>query len=110
MSITRIIGLIVIICGIGLVVAANYINDRVLQGKGQISDAQDKVNLGRNLFSLTPPTKQIGKGFTDSAQKKINAATRQVAEYEELAYWLQIGGFGCLIVGAGLLIFGKKRK
>lgn len=110
MNIKRILGLILLIGGIGMVFVAQYISSQVEQGKEEIASAQKKVNQANSLFSLSPTTKELGKGFSDSAQKKIAAGTQEAKEYELLASRLQIGGIVFAVLGIGLIILGGKKK
>ena len=106
----RIIGIILILAGIGMIGTSYYIMNQVEQGKIQVADAQQKVDTGSTLFSLSPATKGIGKEITDSAGKKINAANEEIAQYEDLADKLKMGGIAAIILGFGVVFIGKRRK
>lgn len=106
----KVIGIIVIIAGIAALIFSSYIKKQVEEGKSQIGSAQKKVNQGNSLFSLNPVAKEVGQGITGSAQKKINAGTQEVAQYEEIAKWLQICGIIVIVLGAGVLFLKKKDK
>jgi hypothetical protein len=108
--IKKIIGIIVFVAGVALLCTSYYIKDQVEEGKGQIKSAQKKVNTANKLFSLTPETKQLGQGATNSAQKQIDAGKQQVGYYEDLAGKLQIGGIVLMVVGVGIIFIGGKKK
>lgn len=110
MSVRRILGLILIVGGLAMVLISNYIKGQVEGGKQQISSAQKKVNQADGLFSMSPATKQIGKGMTEGAQKKIDAGKEQVAYYAQLASQLQTGGWIALALGAILVIIPQKKQ
>ncbi len=110
MSWKRIIGILLALAGIALVLTSNYISDQVEAGKEQINSAQEKVDKGSSLFSLSPYTKDVGKEITDSAQKKIDAGKLEVIQYETLAGKLKIGGIALIVVGGLLVIFGRRKK
>ena len=110
MSWKRIIGMLIAIAGIALLLVSNYITQRVEDGKEQISNAQEKVDKGSSLFSLSPYTKDVGQQITGSAQKKIDEGKLQVIQYETLAGKLQIGGIALIVVGTLFVIFGRKKK
>jgi hypothetical protein len=106
----RIVGIIIILCGFGLIGLSMYITEEVQKGKVQVSEAQRKVDRGTGLFSLSPITEEIGKGITGDAQSKINEGIRMIGEYEDVARWSMIGGIACLVLGTGVVIFGGRRK
>ncbi len=112
MNSKQIAGIVIVIVGIGMIIGSNYIKGQVEQGKIQISSAQRKVDKSNSLFSINPVSKEIGKGITGSAQRKINAGEDEVAHYEEIAKWLNIGGIGAIVVGGVVFFLGlsKKRK
>ncbi len=103
-------GICVCIAGAGLILTANYINQRVAEGKEQIREGEQKVSAGKILFSLTPYTKEIGqKAIFDSADSKIQAGKEEIAQYKGGAKQLQVGGVLLIVAGLGLFfIFGKK--
>jgi hypothetical protein len=110
MNMKRILGIIVFIAGLAAILTASYIKKQVEEGKWQISSAQQKVDTANSLFSLNPTTKQVGKGLTAPAQGKINEGQSQVAYYESVEGWLKIGGAVLMVIGAGLVIFGGRKK
>ncbi len=110
MKFKRILGFIVLIGGLALVLISHYISTQVGEGKSKISKAQKQVDMGNDLFSLSPSTKALGKGVTGSAQKKIDAGKQQVGEYEELAENLQMGGIVVALLGVVILFISRKKK
>ena len=105
----RISGIIILIIGITLIGTSFYIKSRVSSGREQISEAEESVRKGKQLFSSNPLTKEIGKGITDSAEKRIQAGSAEADRYAKLALWFQIGG-GIFIVVGGVLIFISRKK
>ncbi|MBS0620858.1 MAG: hypothetical protein JSS61_05320 [Verrucomicrobia bacterium] len=103
-------GIFFMLCGGALFGLSQYIADQVAQGEQKISSAQKKVDTGSRLFSLSPVGQDVGKGITDSAQKKIDAGKQQVAEYSQLAHQLQTGGIIVAAIGLVGVLFGGKRK
>lgn len=110
MSGKRIFGILLVLAGVALVLTSNYISNQVEAGKEQINSAQDKVDKGNSLFSMSPYTKDVGEQITGSAQKKIDEGKLQVIQYETLAGKLKIGGIALIIVGLLFIIFGRKRR
>jgi hypothetical protein len=102
-------GVVILICGIVLLCVSIYIKTQVLEGREKISSAQSQVDQGNALFSLTPETNAVGKTVTGSAQRKIDAGSREAAHYEEVARWTQIGGIILIVVGAGVILISRKR-
>ncbi len=109
MNSKRTLGLLILICGIAMIVMAQYIKNRVEQGKEQISSAQKKVKQANSLFSLSPVTKEVGQGVTGSVQKKIDEGKEQVLHYMDFANWLQIGGIVLVILGPVVMFVGRKK-
>ena len=76
MTAKRIFGIVALVIGIVLVGFSSYIKSQVAQGKVKIDNAQKQVDQGSSLFSLSPATKEVGKGITDSAQKNWTQQTK----------------------------------
>jgi hypothetical protein len=110
MNIRRILGIVVVIAGIALIIISQYIKTQVAEGNLQISSAQEKVNQGNKLFSLSPYSKPIGQQMTGAAQKKINAGQEQVAYYTQLADQMQIGGIALIVIGTVIILIPRKSK
>jgi len=106
----RILGIIIIVIGLSLIASSFYIKSRVKSGRKQISEAKGNVRRGKQLFSLNPITKEIGKGVTSSAERKIKAGSAKADNYDMLALWFQLGGGVFIIIGAGLIFFSRKKK
>ncbi len=106
----RILGIVILIGAVTMIYFSYYIKTRVNAGKGQISDAQKKVDTADSLFSLSPATKDFGKGLTGSAQKKIDEGQVQIDQYERLASFLQIGGIVLVVVGVGVILVGGRKR
>lgn len=111
MTARRVIGIFILICGIALMLASKYIKNQVQQGQQQINSAQTQVNQADSLFSLNPTSKQVGKVFTGSAQKKIDEGKQQVIEYTTLADRLRVSGIVVFVMGlCYLVLFGIWKK
>jgi hypothetical protein len=106
----RLLGILPMIIGIGLIIFSQYLNYRLDNARGQIDDAKKKVSAGSSLFSLNPVAQEIGKEITGSAEKKISSAEATVKYYETVADWSQKGGVGLIILGVVAVIFGRKKK
>jgi hypothetical protein len=109
-NVKQTLGAVLFVVGIGLLFLAHYINVQVEEGNSQIFSAQQKVDKGNSLFSLSPYSKPIGQSMTSSAQKKINEGKDTVAYYTVVAERCQVGGIAAMIVGAGMMIFLRKKK
>ena len=110
MRLMRILGFVILIAGIAAILFANYINSQIGEGKTKIKKAQKNVKQAEGLFSLNPVTKELGKGISDEAQKKIDEGKEAVAKYEKIADLLQTGGIVMTILGAGIVIVSFLRK
>ncbi|MBY0529595.1 MAG: hypothetical protein K2P51_05330 [Rhabdochlamydiaceae bacterium] len=106
----KLIGTIVFILGVCLIGISMYITSEVNQGKIKINRAQEQVDQGGSLFSMNPVAKEIGKGITGSAQRKIDEGKSQVVEYEAIARMAQISGIILIVLGLGLVFLGKPSK
>ncbi|MEI8300242.1 MAG: hypothetical protein WCG10_01335 [Chlamydiota bacterium] len=111
MNLKQLIGVFVILIGCGLFGISSYITAQVEAGKIEVSSAQRKVNQSKQVLSLNPVTKQVGKGFTDSAQNQINMGKEDIAHYKGVAAALQIGGWIAVGLGAlvSILLFNWKK-
>jgi hypothetical protein len=109
MSIKKATGTVLVLVGIALIGAAIYIKGEVSIGRVKIASAQKQVDTGSSLFSLSPYTKDVGKGLTDSAQKKIDEGKKQAGAYDELADRIQIGGIICVILGIGIFFIPSRK-
>ncbi|KKM70340.1 hypothetical protein LCGC14_1441680, partial [marine sediment metagenome] len=57
----RISGIIIVIIGVSLILSSFYIKSRVRSGRQEISEAQSTVSKGKELFSFTKETKEVGE-------------------------------------------------
>ena len=105
----RISGIIIVILGIALILSSFYIKSRVSSGREQISEAEESVKQGKELFSSNPFTKEIGKHITGSVEKKIKEGSDKADTYDTLALWFQIGGSAFVVIGSGLIFISRKR-
>lgn len=113
MRFLRIIGALILLAGIASILFSNYITNQVNEGKVKIAQGEKTVNQSKQLFSLNPVSKEVGKGLTHSADKKIEEGKQQVSKYELLAQQLYTGGIAGSIAGAAIFIIsflGKSKK
>ena len=110
MSKKRVIGVVVFIIGVIFLVLSNYISGRVAEGEQQISSAEKTIGQADSLFSRNPAAKEIGKGITGSAHKKIEEGKKEAGAYAALAQGLQIGGWILIVAGVGIAILGSNKK
>jgi len=113
MKFAKVIGALIIIAGVAALLFSNYLNEQIAEGNIKIEKGQKAVNQGNQLFSLSPYTQQVGKGLTNSSQKKINSGKEQIAYYQQMADNLHTGGIVAIVVGAGIVLYGfmgKKKK
>lgn len=106
----KILGSVVLLGGIVMLFMSHYIQTQVDEGRGKISKAEKSINQGNSLFSLTPVTKEIGKGLSKSAEKKLQKYKDQADDYERLADQLQAGGWIAIVLGTVLIVWPEKRK
>lgn len=110
MGFKRILGIVILLIGAALIGASNYIQNQVDEGKVKIENAQEFVDRGKSISSLNPITKEIGEGVGNIAQKKIDEGQSEVDQYDAMAANLHKGGIALIVIGAGLILFGKKKK
>ena len=110
MNSTRIFGIVVIIVGAVLLLFSNYIAEQVGAGKMEIQSGQSKVDTANSLFSTNRYTKGVGDVFTGSSQRRIDEGRAEVAHYESMAHMLQIGGIVLIVIGAGIVLLGGRRR
>ena len=110
MNFTRILGIVICVCGLVLIGVSFYIHSQVAQGREQIAAGQNQIDQTNKLFSIVPQTKDVGSTLTKSGQQRVNMGQQQADEYESRANKLQIAGIVLVIVGAGIAILGGKRK
>ena len=106
-------GIIISIFGIVLLIASFIIKSQVSSGRERISEAKSNVQTSQKLFSLTPVTKEFGKGLTGSAERQIREGSAKADTYDTIALWFQIGGGVFIVIGAGLVVMsfvGRSKK
>jgi len=92
MNLKRILGLIILVVGVGLVIYAYY-------GKQDMAVAYTDIDSKTSIIPDNP-VKGIIKG-------ELNA---RVDQYEKPIRMLFIGGGALIVIGGALLIFGRSRK
>ena len=110
MNVRRVLGIAVAVCGVVLIIVSFYIRGQVAQGTEEISNAKQKVSTVDKLFSVTPESKQLGKGITDPAQKRIQAGEQQISYYSQLSDKIQIGGIVLIIAGAVIIFYPNRKR
>lgn len=110
MNLKRSVAIFIFALGVGALAISYYIKNEVKQGEKKIAHAEKQVKKGDALLSLSPATKQLGKGFLGSAQEKIAQGKEDVAKYTSLAGWLQMGGILFILLGLGGLFIPQKRS
>ncbi|MGB7977827.1 MAG: hypothetical protein WCF19_01545 [Chlamydiales bacterium] len=110
MNTKRTIGVALIVIGAIMLLFSNYIADQVLSGKMRIASAQNQVDTVNSVFSMSKYTKPVGKQFTGSAQKQINAGQEDIDKYESMANNLKIGGVTLIVIGIAFVIFSRKKR
>ncbi len=107
MNIKRVIGLIIVILGIGLIFLSFYINQRVTSELGSVKEKTDFLENN----PLTDAGGSTAKTVTGTASHQINrAAERKAAPYTVQAAWCLKSGIGLVAVGAIVVIFGRSRR
>ena len=106
----QIVGLLLVVIGVGILSLSYYIHTQVKDGKMQVGSGQKKVDSVNRVFSVAPASKPVGNMLTGSAQTQINEGKGKIAQYEQFAYLLQIGGGIAIILGVGLWLFGLFKK
>ena len=106
----KISGIILIILGVSLILSSFYIKSLVRTGREQISEAKESIRKGKQLFSLNPYSKEVGKNITDPAERKIKEGSAKADRYDTLALWFQIGGGVFIVIGSVLIFISRKKK
>jgi hypothetical protein len=106
----RLIGIILVLCGLSMIGLSLYIENEVAHGRIEISRGEAKLKNVDRLFSLSPTTKGIGKGISRSGEKQIKQGKKDVAYYTNLAHQLKIGGVVLLVIGAWVYFLGRKKR
>lgn len=110
MNFKRITSFVLVIAGAAALGLGFYINQQIEEGKKTISTAQQHVDQGNTLFSLTPETAVIGKELTAPVTKKIEEGQAQISQYEQVVYWMRMGGIIVATLGALILFMSFKGK
>ncbi len=92
MNTKKVIGSLVIIIGVVVVLLGFYAKSRV---------AEAKLNVQKNSgpFPGNPVDKQISE-----------ALAKQISAYDAPILWTLIGGAVIIVIGAGTLVWGFRRK
>jgi len=106
----QLVGTILMLAGVAMLFASNYISTQVGEGRQKIDRAQRTVDKGNSIFSMNPVTQQVGRGLTGGAQRQINAGREEADYYDQMAGRLKFGGIACIIVGGILFVLGRKKR
>jgi len=104
----RTIGVGALVLGAALIVLSMIIQSKVEEGEGQISRAEQSLEQGQRLFSLTPYTRQAGEQLTSGANRKISEGKDEIAYYTQVANVLFYAGIVGIVIGGWCLFFSKK--
>jgi hypothetical protein len=111
---TKILGIILVVIGIGLIISSNYISHQVTEGKKKIESGQKVVDTETWLFSQNKISKEIGKTFTKGQQKQIDEGSQMAQDYEMLSNSMKYGGIALISLGIILelfaLVYTKKKN
>jgi hypothetical protein len=110
MNSKKTLGIVLLIGGIAMLVASNYIKGEVAEGRMKIDRAQRQVDTGSKLFSNNPISQEVGKTITGGAQRKINEANQEAGYYGTMAGQLQIGGIILIVAGAAIFFLWKRKS
>ncbi len=88
----KLIGLVVLAIGVGLMAFAMHSMYRITEAKKEVNDVQ-------GLISDNPVGSVVGKDLQ-----------KEVSQYDVEVMWALIGGVVLVFVGGGTLIFARKRK
>ena len=110
MNYKRIFGIATIVIGLTLVGGAAYIQILIDEGKGQILDAEKKIEEGFGFLNIHPLSRRLSKKAEEKAKGKLEEATTTVAKYEKIALYGFAGGAFLAIVGSVLVAYSKKKK
>jgi len=104
----RMAGIGSLVIGAALIVFSLVIKQKVREGQGQISSAEQSVQKGQGLFGSNPYTKPLGDNLVSGANKKIAAGKESIAYYTQLSNIMMVGGIVLVVLGGGLIVFGRK--
>ncbi len=110
MNSTRLIGIFLLGVGLAAFVSANYIYNRVNQGRQEIAHGQGQIDAGNQFFSIIPFSEIVTDGFTASAQDEVNQGVATANYYAMIASRLQIGALVALILGTGTVVYSFRRR
>lgn len=103
-------GIVMFLLGVILLSSSFYIKSQVEAGQEKIANVESQTDLGDKLLSLTPATKEVGKGLTGSIKEKVKEGKEQIEFYTAVAKSLEIGGIILIVLGAGIMLLGKKNR
>ncbi len=107
----RLFGILVLIAGVVMIGAAQYIYGEVSQGREQISSGERSVSQGKKLFGVNPVSKEVGNTVIfNRADSRIAAGKMQADHYANLASKLEIGGIVAVLVGGGMIALSFRKK
>jgi hypothetical protein len=104
----RLFGVGSLVIGAALIVFSLVIKQKVREGQGKITNAEQSVQKGQGLFGSNPYTKPLGDNLMSGANNKIAAGKESIAYYTLVSNIMMVGGIVLVVLGGGLIIFGKK--
>ena len=104
------LGIFLLIFGVAAILASYVIEYRLKEGKIKIGRAQSYVEGAEGLLSLHPDAYEVGRRFTDAAQREIDQGYEEINQYEILILVLQIGGLAIILVGLLEFFFQRRKK
>jgi hypothetical protein len=106
----KILGPLALIVGIIMILVSVYIKTQLEQGRALVGSAKEKVEAGKSLFSLSPYTKEVGKGITRGAERKIKEGEMEISKYGAISNFAMYSGIVLVIVGSVIFFLPKTRK
>ncbi len=105
MSSKKILGIIVIIVGVALVLASVIMRNRNPSASVEVFSTDRNMDHGNRGFSRDS---REGRGNV-STHREVYQVTQEGGQ-DQSVLWLEIGGIILLLLGAGIVFIGKKRK
>ena len=109
MSTRKILGALLLVGGVILIIVSVNVKSRAEMGEMRISNAEEQVSEEDRPY-LRPIPRARSRATSEQAEERIGEGTATVANYEQIAMWLKIGGIICVVLGAGALFVRKQRR
>ena len=95
----KIVPLLFILVGVALVVLGIYMKGQVQEGRGRLAQAQQGVDIAKDVLNTNEYTAPVSGLVTDPVQSKIDQNQAKASAYATLSSW-------CLGVGIALILLG----